>query len=332
MNKAFKSLRTKLFLWYIGSLTLLTVFFFLVVHFLALPYGTDVFFIIFFILAFIGFIIIYKITSSLTYLSSRMKLISRKNLEERITGVKGEDEISELAHTFNNLLDRLNDAFKREQQFIADVAHELKTPLSTLRGSLEIALSKDRSKEEYTTVLEESLKDINHITSTLKNVLDLAWSETPNEQKKADKFNVSELIHELSEISQKMALKKQITIKDSIQRDIFISGFKDKLARAILNLIDNAIKYTPDKGTVQLELAKHYNKVVLTIKDNGVGISNQDIPHIFDRFYRGSATDKVFGSGLGLAIAKSIVNLHHGSIEVESAAGKGTTFIITFHI
>jgi signal transduction histidine kinase len=294
-----------------------------------LPFSTEFFFILLLVLAVSGFFIVKRLTSSPTDLSEQIKHISSRNLDKHIRGINSKDEIGELAKSFNDLLDRLNQAFKREQQFIADVAHELKTPLATLRSSLEVAISRERSNDEFKKVITEAIKDTNHLSTTLKNILDLAWSETPIEKNNTERINLSELMNELTEISQKMAIQKDINIESQITADIYIIGSKDKLARALMNIIDNAIKYTSAKGTMTLSLKKAHNKASISITDTGQGILEKDIPHIFDRFYRGSATDKVFGSGLGLAITKSSINLHHGDIRVDSKVGQGSTFTIT---
>lgn len=322
------SLRKKLFLWYVGSLFLLGVFIILAIHVFSLKNGIYFVILLFSTLALFGFVIIYRITKSLTRLSSKMRMISSKNLDERISGIESQDEIGELAHTFNDLLDRLNGSFKREQQFIADVAHELKTPLSTLRSTLEISLSRKRNAGEYERSIKEAIRETNDISSTLKNVLDLAWSETPQEQKTTKSFNLSELVEGLLETAQKMGMSKQITVAGAIEKNIIIEGFQEKLGRAILNLLDNAVKYTPVMGKVEVTLKKQKHYIRLGVRDNGVGISDKDLPHIFDRFYRGSSTDKVLGSGLGLAIAKAIIVSHKGEIKVKSRMGQGTTFAI----
>lgn len=329
MNKPFNSLIRRLFFWYVGSLALIAIFIILVVHVFALRNGFSFIVLLFLTLALFGFIIIYKITKSLTYLSSWMRMISSENLDERIYGIDSNDEIGELAQTFNQLLDRIHLAFKREQQFIADVAHELKTPLSTLRSTLEVSLNHKRTTEEYRRALTDAIQETHRVSSTLKNVLDLAWSETPMEQKNAVRFNLTEVLEELSEVAQKMALKKNITISGFFDRNIMINGFKEKLGRALLNIIDNAIKYSRVEGKIDITLKKNRYHAIIEIKDNGIGISQHDILHIFDRFYRGSGREKTFGSGLGLAIAKAIINSHRGEIEVKSALGKGSVFHIT---
>ncbi len=325
----FRSLKSRLFVWYIVSLLVMTIFVILVVHVFALQNGVFFLFLLFLTLALFGFIIIYKITKSLTYLSSRIKMISSKNLDERINDIQSEDEMGELAQSFNELLDRLHDAFKREQQFIADVAHELKTPLATLRSTIEVALQQKRESADYQKTLEEALSETHRLSSTLKNVLDLAWSETPQEQKNAKSFNLTELIEELLETAQKMAMNKKITVTGKIDEGVILYGFKDKLGRAVLNIIDNAIKYTPSQGKIEISLKKENNQAIVKIQDTGLGISKRDLPHVFDRFYRSTSEDKIFGSGLGLAIAKAIVVSHNGEIKIKSKVGQGSTFAIS---
>lgn len=323
------SLRVRLYLWYVGSLAVLAAVFYILVHDMAWVHGNHSFEVVFGVLAIAGFIIIYKFTQSLNKLSAKMRQITYKNLNERITDVKGEDEIGELALTFNKLLDRLHEAFGREQQFIGDVAHELKTPIANLRSSLEIGLQKRRNNDEYKEIIQQAISETDRISSTLRNILDLAWSETPNDQKKAEKFNLSQLLEELCEISQKMTTQKEIKTFFDIEKNVHLIGYKDKLARALLNIIENAVKYTPTNGKIEVEMETIHNKAIISVKDTGVGIADDEQQKIFERFYRGVKTDKIFGSGLGLAISRSMINLHNGEIKVNSQPNKGTTFIIS---
>lgn len=263
-----------------------------------------------------------------TAISDKLKKINSGNLDERVDNPKTGDEIEELSTTFNSLLDRLHSAFQRERQFIGDVAHEVKTPLAAQRTNIEIALARDRSKEDYRKALEESLIDNNQLSTTLKNVLDLAWSEADNARTLFDNFNLSEMAEEIKDLGTKIAVNKQINIKGEVEPNIIVSGKKDKLERALLNLVDNAIKYTPEKGTVTISLQKRRGQAQFRVKDTGAGISEKDLPHIFERFYRGSKTDKTFGSGLGLAIAQAIVIAHRGDIRVRSLVGKESEFTV----
>lgn len=321
------SLRFKLFFWYVVSLALLGFFIILTVHIYQYKYSAYVLGVLFLILSVIGFITIYRITKSITNLSNQISQISSKNLDKRISSTNDNDEIGELGLAFNNLLDRLDKAFKRERQFIADVAHEMKTPIATLRSSFEVTLQKERPNEEYKKIIKESISETDRLTATLKDVLDLAWSEVPNESLR-DKFDLSELMYEISEIAQKLAIKKQISVIYTIDPHIQMLGFRERLGRAILNIIDNAIKYTSHKGRIHISLIREYNNALITIKDNGQGIEESELEHIFDRFYRGSKTNKIFGAGLGLAIAKATINIHKGIIKVESKPKIGSSFAI----
>ncbi|OGK52449.1 hypothetical protein A2966_02650 [Candidatus Roizmanbacteria bacterium RIFCSPLOWO2_01_FULL_41_22] len=325
--KKSKSLRFKLFFWYVVSLALLGFFIILTVHIYQYKYSVYILGGLFLILSIIGFITIYKITQSITDLSSQIRQISSKNLDKRISSTKSGDEIGELGSSFNDLLDRLDKAFKRERQFIGDVAHEMKTPIATLRSSFEVTLQKERSNDEYKKIIKDSIVETDRLTITLKDVLDLAWSEVPNENLRS-KFDLSELMDEMSEIAQKLAIKKQITVNSSIASHIQMLGFRDRLGRAILNMIDNAIKYSQNKGKINISLIQEYNNALIIIKDNGQGIEESELEHIFDRFYRGSKTDVVFGAGLGLAISKATIGIHKGVIRVISKPKMGSTFTI----
>ncbi len=268
----------------------------------------------------------------ISQMSEELTKISSENLSKRIVNPRTGDELEELSETFNSLLDRLGFAFKRERQFIADVAHELKTPLSTLQSSVEITLSKKRSNAEYRREFTESLVDINRIASTLKNILDLAWSDADNAVISGERFNLSQEVAELRDIAAKMALAKKITVNGEITGGIFIIGKRDKLGQALLNIIDNAVKYTPEQGVITLSLSGQENNAVIEIKDTGQGIAKEDLPHIFDRFYRGGKTARTLGSGLGLAIAQAAITSHNGNIKVASKMGHGSTFTVDLPI
>lgn len=276
-----------------------------------------------------GYLLAQSAMQPITVISGKLKKISSQNLDERVVTPNTDDEVKELAVTFNGLLDRLNLSFKRERQFIGDVAHELKTPLATQRTSIEVTLSHDRSKEEYKKALSETLVDNNRITTTVKNILDLAWSEAENAKYQFETLNFSKLVEELKDLAVKMVIAKKIHVAGTIEPNINVYGKREKIFHAILNIIDNAAKYTQDNGSISISLHKSRNKTYLQIKDSGIGIAKNDIPHIFERFYRGSKTDKTFGSGLGLAITRAIITAHHGEVDVKSTVGKGTTVTVS---
>ena len=266
-----------------------------------------------------------KIIKPISDIAGNRDEITSENLDRRLISPNSEDEIERLSTTFNSLLDRLQQSFIRERQFIGDVAHELKTPIATLKSGIELTLSKDRQKVEYQKTLSETLIDIDRITSLLHNILDLAWIGADKNISKGKSFSLSDTLSELNEIAIKLSAKKQLRIKSTIQPDITVFGDEGKITRAILNIIDNAIKYTPKKKIIYISLRKLKDEAIIEIKDGGIGISKSDLKHVFERFYRGSKTSKTLGSGLGLAISQGIINAHKGQIKVDSAIGKGTT-------
>lgn len=279
-----------------------------------------------------GYFISQQAMEPIREISKKLQFITSENLDEKISNPKTGDEIEELSDTFNNLLDRLHSAFQREKQFIGDLAHELKTPLATQQSGIEVTLSKKRNENEYQKALEEALVDSQRISETLKNILDLAWSETDKSKMNGDRVNLSGLMNEIKEIASKIAIRKEIMIEGSVEENINVFGKKDKLFRAILNLIDNAIKYTPKQGKVLISLQILKNTAVIKVNDTGIGISKNDLNHIFERFYRGAKTGQIAGVGLGLAIAKSIINAHKGKIKIESIVNKGTTITVSLPI
>lgn len=270
-----------------------------------------------------------KTIKPISDIADKMDEITSENLDKRLDVPKSRDEIEELTTTFNHLLDRLQQSFTRERQFMGDIAHELKTPIATLKSGVELTLSKDRQKVEYKKTLSETLIDVDRISSLLQNILDLAWIRAEKSTTNNKSFNLSEVVSELKEIANKLSFQKQIKIISDIEPKIEIIGDEGKIAKAILNVIDNAIKYTPKGGIVSISLQKNIKKAIVEIKDNGIGIPRKETPHIFRRFYRGSRTEKTLGSGLGLAIARNIINAHHGDIKITSEVGKGTSVEIS---
>lgn len=275
-----------------------------------------------------GYFLAKSAMKPVTDISLKLQNIGYKNLSERVPNPETGDELEELADTFNQLLDRINDAFTRERKFIGDIAHELKTPLAILKTRIEISAYRERSKEEYRKELIETLTDVDKLNFILKDILDLAWSESDRVKMEMKKIDLSELSLEIKEIAVNMAAAKNISIISRIREKTLIFGKKDKLSRALMNLIDNAIKYTNVGGEVEICLTKEKKNVVWQISDSGIGISSADLPHIFNRFYRGARSKKIQGSGLGLSIVKAIVRAHDGKIEVKSQPNKGTTFRI----
>lgn len=260
------------------------------------------------------------------------KRISAEDLSHRIDLVKSHDEIGELAETFNAMIARLEGSFQQIQQFSSDVAHELKTPLTVLKGELEVALRKARSAEEYRVILAELLESTNGLSKMVEDLLLLARMEAQRLPLSFAPVALDELALNVYENMLKLAEAKHLTVNLNTMEQVTVSGDPGLLERVIKNVLVNAINYTPEGGSIDLSITSSPDGGMVTISDTGIGIPEQAVPHIFDRFYRvdQSRSHESGGTGLGLAIVKKIVEVHHGTIDVQSQVGAGTTVKIWF--
>ena len=257
--------------------------------------------------------------------------IGRGNLSERVEVPRSHDEIGRLAETFNQMIGRLERAFERERQFTADASHELKTPLAVLRGDIEVTLRRERTPEEYKRVLQSSLEEIARLTKLTEDLLTLARSDANEAVLELEDVELDRLASEARAYIAPLANSAGVSLSyHPPDSPVVVEGDHKRLKQLLVNLLDNAIKYTSDGGTAKLSLAVENSSAVIEVADTGRGIPASALPHIFDRFYR--QTDprdtRVTGFGLGLAISKWIVDAHGGSIEAQSTAGAGTSFII----
>jgi len=264
-------------------------------------------------------------------MTTTIRQITAENLELRIAPPDTKDEIRELADIFNSMLARLEDSFLSQKRFIQDVSHELKTPLTIIKGELEVALKRARSTQEYASILASNLEETDKIARIVEDLLTLAKFDNREIALNISRVGLSPLIKALTDDLSAVAGKKQVTLTASIPGDdLKINADRDHLRRALLNIAENAIKYTRAGGRVTLEAGREQGGVVARISDTGDGIPEADIPHIFKRFYRADASRSTAGFGLGLAIAKSITDAHGAKIEVKSSPGKGSVFTVFF--
>jgi len=265
--------------------------------------------------------------SPLTQLTKKLHDVESTDLHHQLPVPNTQDEISKLTSTFNAMLSRLDESFGRERQFIGDVAHELKTPLSTLISRVEVALSRSRNLDEIKNVMSENLVELNRLSATVNDVLDLAWAQSGEIESQFADVDLSKLTEEICELLENLSTAKKIQVVSEIATGVEVKGMRQKLFRAIYNLGNNAVKFTPTSGKVALSLRKEGNLAILEVSNTGLGITPADMPFVFKRFYRGKV-NSAEGTGLGLSICKSIVETHHGSLNVASTPKKITTFTI----
>lgn len=257
--------------------------------------------------------------------------ITARNLSLRIEEPDTDDEIARLARTLNDMILRLQQSFIRIQQFTSDASHELRTPLTILRGEIEIALSKERSEDDYIEVLGSALDEVLRLSNVVESLLQLSRADSGHSKLSFARGNLSVLIESITEDITIIAETKNIEISSDIQKGVIAQFDDGKIHQAVLNILDNAVKYTPEKGGVRISLKDREHYVEIKVSDNGLGMTQEELGHIFDRFYRvdkARSSENIKGSGLGLSIVKWIVESHNGKIFVESQPKKGTNFIM----
>ena len=279
--------------------------------------------IILIVMSFSGWIVASRALAPVKAIDETLQSIQATDLSRRI-GVSVDAELEPLVATLNRLLDRLEKAFSSLKQFTADVSHQLQTPLTVMKGTAEVSLASVRSAPEYQRTLAELGEEVDEMARILVDLRALTLADAVV---KGDRVDLSEVAAEATEIIEALAESKGIPIDTSIEPDVVVWGSRIGLKQVLLNLGDNAVKYTAAGGTVSIRVASLEREARITVADTGAGIPTEDLPRVFDRFFRGSGTPQSApGTGLGLAIVKRIVEAHGGTIEVDSRAGHGSTF------
>jgi OmpR-family two-component system manganese-sensing sensor histidine kinase len=220
-------------------------------------------------------------------------------------------------------------AYWQQKKFVADAAHELRTPLSVMKTGAEVVLAGDEGKEEYKKLTLDSLEEINHLSVMVDDLLFLARSDNLRKVEFV-KINFSQLVRKQIKFMASYAKKKRVMLKSEISDELYINGNESYLKRLLTNLVKNAIDYNKPDGEVSVFLDKNKNGIELKIVDSGIGISNDNLKHIFDRFYKvdQSHAKQSGGAGLGLSIAQEIVKSHKGLIQINSQLNNGTKILI----
>jgi heavy metal sensor kinase len=278
----------------------------------------------------VGWQLSKRALSPLKNLAAAARKINILELRQRLPVRGVRDEVDDVALAFNDTLARLENSVEQMKQFTASISHELRTPLTALRGEAEIALLQARSVEEYQHVLASQLEEFDKLTKMVNQLLVLARAEAGEIQWADQSVDLSTLASSLAEQMEPVASAKNIVLEADVTPRVFVRGDSNWLERVILNLLDNAIKFTGDGGSVRIALKSEEGQGVLRIEDTGVGIPADAIPHVFERFFRAesSRSKYVEGVGLGLALVKWIVDRHHGEIEVESRPDHGSCFTV----
>jgi two-component system heavy metal sensor histidine kinase CusS len=260
-------------------------------------------------------------------MTAALTRITPTHLDERIEPRRWPRELQPLAKAFHDMLNRLEDSFTRLSQFSGDLAHELRTPIANILGSAQVALSRERAPGEYREVLETTAAECERLSHIVDNLLFLARADAAREQVNRSSFDARAAAEKIVAYYRAVAEDRHIALGCSGEGNIH--GDTLLFSRALSNLIENALRFTPNGGTIAVTVATRNDGTDVSVRDTGCGIEPGDLPRVFDRFYRADASRSSHGAGLGLALVKSIVDLHGGSVEIESASGRGTTVVMT---
>lgn len=281
-----------------------------------------------------GYLLAYRATRPLARIIRIAKRLQPAHLEERLPIRGTRDEVDQLSLTINDLLDRIAVYLQQSRDFTANAAHELRSPLTALQSSLEIALNADRSMEEYKEVLAVLLEECGQMRLLVNQLLLLAEGDAGRLRLHAQTLRLDEIVASSLEMFQAVAESAGVELISCRLEPVAIHGDGSQLWQVVNNLLDNAIKFTPAPGRVSLDfyLDTAGHECVLEVADTGLGIAPQDLPHVFERFYQGDKARQrelpSRGSGLGLSICQAVVMAHGGTIQVASTLGRGTTFTV----
>ncbi|HZT74227.1 MAG TPA: ATP-binding protein [Terriglobales bacterium] len=259
--------------------------------------------------------------------------ITASNLSQRIPVVAAGDELAELAQTCNEMIARLEASFQQMNEFAANVSHELRTPLQAIQGETELALISEAPLAECRRVLESNLEEIDRLNRMIRNLLVLAQADAGQVRPRLEALDLNELVRDLVEQMQVVAAAREVALRAVTAAPVPVQADSLRLRQMVLNLIDNALKYTPPGGRIEVRVERQLGRARVQVRDTGIGIDPADLPHIFERFYRADKSRSrtagaVDGCGLGLPMVKWVAELHRGSVEVTSTPGQGSSFTV----
>ena len=255
--------------------------------------------------------------------------IYRGNLDSRVERSFNGDELDQLSEAFNTMLSRIKFLIRNMAQMVDNLAHDLRSPLTRLKTNAEVALLSDKPVEFLKSVLERSLGDYDRIIALINHVLSISQAENGLTPLHFEWVGLREFMESVHEFYSPLALDSDIQFILEETEDLSVRIDRARMWQCISNLVDNAFKFTGKKGSIRLSAKRHENGVIITLSDSGIGIEAKDLPYIFERFFKVDKGRVNQGYGLGLNLAKAVVDLHGGTIAVDSTPGKGTVFSIT---
>jgi heavy metal sensor kinase len=277
-----------------------------------------------------GYLLMRRALRPVDEITQSAERITSRNLSERLPAAETGDEIERLSAGLNRMIARLDESFQHIHRFSADASHELRTPLTILRGELEAAVQQPQIAPELRETLGSALEETERLSRIVESLMAIARLDAGEAKVEHAHFDLAELTSSTTEQMRLLAEDKNVALRCEAERQVRVEGDRARLKQVIVNLVDNAIKYTPAGGLVGVKVWASDGHAVLEVSDNGVGIPPEALPHIFERFYRvdKARSRQMGGAGLGLSIIKAIVMAHGGQVKVESAEGRGSRFLV----
>lgn len=283
----------------------------------------------------LGWVFSKQIFLPIRKMTQKVNNINTENLHLRLNVGKGKDEISDLARTFNNMLDRLETSFESQNNFVSNASHELSTPLTSIIGEAELALQKERSPERYRDAMGIILKESERLKAIIQSLLNLAQTGFDGKKQNWEILRVDELVlsakNAVDRIYPTNNVRLDYTLLPEDENKLVLKGNENLLVLALTNILLNACKYSDNKEVIAA-IAASNTKLFVIIKDQGIGIPQQELRYIYDPFFRASNTGDVKGYGIGLPLARNIIRMHRGELNVASEVNKGTEVQIAFSV
>ena len=277
----------------------------------------------------VGWFMARRAVSGVEAVTRTAQKISGGTLEERVPVKARGDEIDQLATTFNQMLDRIQTLLTEIKEMSDNIAHDLRSPITRIRGISEVTLTTAKSLNEYETMAASTIEECDRLLDMINTMLMISKTETGVDKFSREEIDLAGLVQRACELFEPTAEDKGVTLNCDVSDRTRLTGETRMIQRMLSNLLDNAIKYTPSGGSITVSARDDNAHVVISVKDTGVGISSSDLPRIFERFYRCDQSRSQAGIGLGLSLARAIARAHGGDITATSTPNQGSTFIVT---
>jgi heavy metal sensor kinase len=275
-----------------------------------------------------GFVLVKRALSPVAQIAASAERISSQNLSERLPVAPTGDELERLSIALNHMIERLDHAFQYSRRFMADASHELRTPITVLRGELEAFVQEPRLSAEWRERLGSALEEVERLGSIVEGLFAISRLDAGEAAAEWVKFDLGQLAGATADQMSLLGEDKHVRVTCSAANDVWVEGDRARMKQVVVNLLDNAIKYTPPGGAVGLTVSARQHKALLEVADTGMGIPPEALPRIFERFFRvdSARSREQGGAGLGLSIVKSICAAHHGQVAASSTPGHGSLF------